>query len=116
VLLERTDHAAAAALADELADDGADAAEDAFSAAVVLAYCAGIVETDTRVAPAKRPEMARAYADRAMGLLKQAVGRGFCDAARLRNNAAFAPLRQRADFQELLRQLETRPGSKTAAP
>jgi len=106
--LDRNNHAAAAGIAKELSQLGANPAEDSFDAASVLAWCAQRVEKDDRVPQARRLELGRDYADQALVFLKEAVQRGFGDPARLRSNPGFASLRQRPDFQELLRQLESR--------
>jgi tetratricopeptide (TPR) repeat protein len=59
-------------------------------------------------ASSKNSEHKQEYADRAMGLLRQAVGAGYRDTARLRADPDLERLRGREDFQELIRQLETR--------
>jgi hypothetical protein len=48
----------------------------------------------------------RQCADDAVAALQEAVKRGFNNAALLRKEKAFDPLREREDFQELLRKLE----------
>jgi hypothetical protein len=49
------------------------------------------------------------YADRAMELLRQAVKAGWKDAAHMRRDTDLDPLRARADFQELIAELEKQP-------
>jgi tetratricopeptide (TPR) repeat protein len=98
------DHAAAAATAVALARlDGA-GAEDACDAACLLARCMPVAEKDAALPAARRQEMAQAYADQAVGLLREAVRRGYHDADRLREDEDLARLRPREDFQQVLRQ------------
>ena len=89
--------AAALAAAEELAGLGRNPAEDTYNAAAVLARC---------VSDARPPEQARVYADGAVELLRRAAAKGFTDAARMSKDPELAPLRDRADFNKLLRELE----------
>jgi hypothetical protein len=41
-----------------------------------------------------------------MKLLREAVAKGFKDAAHMKQDSDLAPLRQRPDFQKLLKELE----------
>jgi len=45
------------------------------------------------------------YGDEAMKLLRNAVAKGFKDAARMQKDSDLDPLRQRSDFQQLLQEL-----------
>jgi serine/threonine protein kinase len=63
-----------------------------FEAARDLALCAALENTEAR----------KKYEDLAMATLRQARKCGFADLARLRTDPAFAPLRTRPDFQELV--------------
>jgi hypothetical protein len=45
-------------------------------------------------------------ADRALVMLKNAVARGYKDAARMKNDPALEPLRAREEFKTLLAELE----------
>ena len=49
------------------------------------------------------------YAARAVALLKQAVAKGYKDAAQLKKDAALDALRDRADFKALMKELEAKP-------
>jgi hypothetical protein len=51
-----------------------------------------------------------------MKLLGEAVSKGFKDAAKLKSDAALAPLRQRADFQKLLTELEGKKPDNAGSP
>jgi tetratricopeptide (TPR) repeat protein len=100
------EHAAAARTAEQLASFGVDPANEAYSAACVLALCVPLAEKDAQLPEAERPRQARAYADRALELLRRAVANGYQDIAHLKKNTELDPLRSRNDFQELLAELE----------
>jgi hypothetical protein len=61
---------------------------------------------DEQLPRAKREAMARDYGDLAVDLLRQAVTKGLRDARLLRDDPVLAPLRDRADFFQLLREVE----------
>jgi hypothetical protein len=61
-----------------------------------------LAEKDTELPDAKRHELAQSYANRAVNKLREAVEKGFRDASTIENDAQFAPLRQRQDFQDIL--------------
>jgi hypothetical protein len=69
--------------------------------------CVPLATNDATMPDAKRLESAMKYADRAVALLKQSVASGQKDAARLTHDADLAPLRDREDFRELLKNLES---------
>src|SRR5262249_26307292 len=100
------DHARLATTAEELAHFGYDPANDTYKAAGDLCRCVMLARKDARLAEAKRKELAQSYADRALALLRQAVARGFKDAAHMRQNPTLKPLRAREDFKKLLAELE----------
>jgi tetratricopeptide (TPR) repeat protein len=54
----------------------------------------------------------REYADRAMALLKEAVAKGYKDIQSIKTNADLNPLRERADFKQLLSELEEKVQAK----
>jgi Protein kinase domain/Tetratricopeptide repeat len=64
---------------------------------------------DEKLPMAQRKTAVDAYAGRAAKLLRLAVQNGFLDAAALISDAALVPLRGRAEFSELLRELESKP-------
>ena len=68
-----------------------------YNAARVFALAAGKHRDAISVEP---------YAERAVHLLRQAVARGFKDAAHMNKDTDLDALRQRHDFQELLAGLE----------
>jgi tetratricopeptide (TPR) repeat protein len=53
-----------------------------------------------------KPELQEQCAARAVAILRQALARGFKDVQGIKTNPAFAPLGERADFQQLIRQAE----------
>src|SRR5262249_47626026 len=77
------DHAKLAATADQLAGVGYDAANETYEAACFLSRCVKLAEKDAQLVEAKRKELAHAYADRGMAALRQAVARGYKDAAHM---------------------------------
>jgi tetratricopeptide (TPR) repeat protein len=110
-LLELGDHAGAAEAAADLARVAFDPAGDAYKAAGFLSRCIALAAKDAKLPEARRPELAREYADRALAALRQAVAGGHRDAAQLRKDPALDPLRDRADFKKLLADLEKAPAA-----
>jgi serine/threonine protein kinase/tetratricopeptide (TPR) repeat protein len=100
------DHAQVATTADELARFAYQPARDTYDAACLLSACVPLAGKDARLADAKRRELARAYADRALALLRQAVESGFKDAGRLKKDPGLEPLRAREEFGKLVADLE----------
>jgi serine/threonine protein kinase/tetratricopeptide (TPR) repeat protein len=96
----------AAQVAEQLAALGWDPAADAYNAACALSQCVPVVEKDANLSEAKRRELATSYADRALGMLRQAISKGFKDAAHMKKDTDLNPLRSRADFRKLLAELE----------
>jgi hypothetical protein len=62
----------------------------------------------------QRKELMQTYAVRAVDLLREAVARGWKNAAHMKKDPDLAPLRKRDDFQKLLADLETK--QKPAPP
>jgi tetratricopeptide (TPR) repeat protein len=106
VLAGLGDHAAARETAEQIAGLSWDAVEDAHRAACALASCVPIVEGDMRLSEGRRQELARAYADRSMELLRQAVTHGFKNVDQLKKNTDLKSLQSREDFAKLLQELE----------
>jgi serine/threonine-protein kinase len=105
-LVQLGDPAAAAEAAAQLAQAAVDPAGDVYDAACLLARCVPLAEKDAGLPEAKRQELARSYADRALDALRRAVKSGYKDAARMKKDPALDPLRQRPDFQQLLQDLK----------
>jgi tetratricopeptide (TPR) repeat protein/tRNA A-37 threonylcarbamoyl transferase component Bud32 len=100
------EHAAAAAAAEEMVRIGYDPVNDPYQAACILAGCVPLAEKDAKLPESRRPKLSQDYAERAMTLLRQAVAKGYKDAAQMKKDKDLAPLRSRPDFQILLTELE----------
>jgi len=87
-------------------DLGWDAPADAYPAACWLSLCVPIVAQHDKLDATQRQEAAQFYADAAMGLLRQAVSKGYKDVPHMRKDADLRPLRQREDFRKLVAGLE----------
>src|SRR5262249_49522440 len=77
------DHARLAETGEELAGFGYEPPGDTFDAATMLSICVTLVNKQAGLDEAKRKELARGYADRAMTFVRQAIDRGFRNAERL---------------------------------
>src|SRR5262249_52165910 len=110
-LVRLRDHAAAARAAAEMPRPSPpDESADRFAAGI-LARCIPLAEQDATLAVEIRAELARVYGDQAMALLRQGVRRGPGPGLdRLKADPNLAPLRPRADFQKLVRELEEAAG------
>jgi tetratricopeptide (TPR) repeat protein len=75
---------------------------ESLRAASFLARCVPPAEADTHLADSRRADLAKAYADRAVELLRQAVKSGSANVVALRGDRSLEALRSRADFQALL--------------
>jgi serine/threonine-protein kinase len=81
---------------------------DIYDAACIVSRCVFLAEKDEALPEARRRELARSYADRAMELLSQAIANGYNDAAHIKDDKDLEALRGRADFQKLLQDLESK--------
>jgi tetratricopeptide (TPR) repeat protein/serine/threonine protein kinase len=99
------DHARLARAADELARLAYDPANDTSAAACFLGRCAIMAGKDTQVEAARRKELARGYADRALALLRLAFERGYRNTAHLQKSPDLEPLRGRPELEKLLADL-----------
>jgi tetratricopeptide (TPR) repeat protein len=77
-------------------------ARDWLRAGSVLARSAAMVEKDDAPAGDRRRQQARAYADRAIACLREAIRKGYRDRTSLETDENLAVLRPRGDFKELL--------------
>jgi serine/threonine-protein kinase len=105
-LLDLGEHAGAAAAAAELARVAFDPAGDAYKAAGFLSRCVPLAEKDAKLPEARRQELARSYGDRALEALRQAVAKGYKDAAQMKKDTDLDAVRGRDDFQKLLAEVE----------
>jgi hypothetical protein len=91
-------------------------AKDRYKAACVLAGCVPLAAKDGKLPEARRQELAKEYADRALAALRQAVPAGYRDAAQVRKETALDPLRGRDDFKKLMADLEKAPAAPKPPP
>jgi tetratricopeptide (TPR) repeat protein len=100
ILLRAHDEAATAI--NDLVAHAKTSGPDRVRAGSLLARCAPLAANDTRLSDSQRAQQARAYADRAIELLREAIKRGHRDLGALKTDPGFDALRSRADFRELL--------------
>ncbi len=102
------DHARAAEtvrLANELS---LDSPQDCQRAAAILCECVTRAESDGDLADERKQDLATAYAERAVAILRRAVEKGYRNLESLRTDESLMPLRQRLEFQELVAELEAK--------
>jgi serine/threonine protein kinase/tetratricopeptide (TPR) repeat protein len=102
------DHAEAARFAERCPQVIPEGWEEHCRAAVFLSRCAELAAGDTRLSVEDRRRLAQAYGDRAMPFLRQAVARGYDNVTEMKTARGWAPLRERDDFRQLVRDLEAR--------
>ncbi|HKB02639.1 MAG TPA: protein kinase [Gemmataceae bacterium] len=100
ILLNLKDHRAAAEATAALVRVDPDNAPLRFACAGYLAWCVRLADKDER--------LDGGYTERAMGELREAVRLGFRDVQRLKTSPELEALRGRADFQQLLAELDVR--------
>jgi hypothetical protein len=80
-----------------------------YDAACIFSLASATVKEDVK--------LQERYAARAMELLRQAVQKGFQDVAHMKKDTDLDPLREREDFQKLIRELEAKkPASPKSGP
>ncbi len=80
---------------------------DAYNAACGYARCVPLAD---------KPEVKERYAARAVALLQQAVAKGYKDVAHMKKDRDLDALRDREDFQALLKELEAKPPEAPKKP
>jgi tetratricopeptide (TPR) repeat protein len=112
ILMERAgslvhvgDHLQATRAADELATGKKATGLMVYDAACIFSLASGSVKDDDK--------LEERYATRAIELSQQAVQKGYQDVAHMKKDTDLDPLRQREDFQKLIRDLEAK---KPASP
>jgi serine/threonine-protein kinase len=102
-------HARAAREARALADQAPPAAHRVYDLACVYARCLGAVRADAQLPLEEREQMARRYADRAVGLLSQAraagLFQGWDSLEHLKKDPNLDPLREHEGYRKLLGEL-----------
>src|SRR5262249_30682011 len=106
IQVRRGQHARAAETAAELARLRTDNAEDAYDAACILVKCVKAAEQDQKTAEDMRKGLHDRYTDRALGLLREAMKRGYKDIEHMKKDDDLASLRANPDFQKLLAELQ----------
>jgi hypothetical protein len=101
-LLERED---AVRTAETRRDLGWNAPADSYDAACFLSRCIPIVAEHDKLEDKQRRAAVQFYGDAAMKLLRDAVSKGWKDAAHLKKDTDLDPLRQREDFKKLVAEL-----------
>jgi serine/threonine protein kinase/tetratricopeptide (TPR) repeat protein len=102
VLVELGDRDGLLALAERYRAGVGEPQDDLYNAASRVSKCVELVQKDGSVAESERADLARSYAEHAMGLLTQALKAGYGNAAWMRDDPDLQPLRGRQDFQKLL--------------
>jgi hypothetical protein len=100
------DRAGVVHASEEIRALGWDPPVDTYDAACSLARCIPIVQKLKQLDNAQRQAASQFYSDKAMAMLRDAVAKGWKDAARLKSDTDLDELRQREDFQQLLNELE----------
>jgi tetratricopeptide (TPR) repeat protein len=106
ILVRLKDHAAAAKAAAEVLKVAPAGWQEYHRAALFTCQAIPLATNDDKLTDAQRKDAVAAHAAQAVQLLHQAVRQGYTDAAALKREAAFAPLRERADFQKLVSKLD----------
>jgi tetratricopeptide (TPR) repeat protein len=113
-LAQLGEHARAVLDAEEGVRSANPAAEDLFDTAYIHAVSASQVLRDIRgerappLTQTRRKELAQEYTDRAVAMLTQSVQKGYKDVKRLETDKVLELLRDRDDFQKLLKRLEAK--------
>ena len=100
------DHASLAELGQSHANLVPDRAADLFDAAKLTALAVPLAARDAKLSADLQRETSEIYARQAMELLRRAHAKGMRDAKAVRDEPDLAPLRTRADFEELLKSME----------
>jgi tetratricopeptide (TPR) repeat protein/predicted Ser/Thr protein kinase len=108
VLVREGDHAGAVEAAAKKMAAFSETAENCFNAASLVARCMPLAEKDAGLPEEKRKALVQAYADQAMRYLRDGVAKGNGDLTFLRADPGFEPLRARADYKEVLAELEAK--------
>jgi hypothetical protein len=96
------EHEGAAGSVAELVALSPGSGPESFRAGSFLARCVPLATADARLSDARRADLAKTYADRAIELLRESVKSGAVNVEALRGDRSLDALRSRADFQALL--------------
>jgi hypothetical protein len=115
-LLQKGDHAGAVAEVKPILVSKYANRIDYYNAACVFSLASAAVRKDEKILAEEQAKLGREYADRAMELLRRAVAKGYgqpADLKHMKTDTDLDALRQREDFQKLLKDLEAK-ASKTS--
>jgi len=109
-LIHAGDHAGAAATARALAEDSKTAAEFVYEAAKLWVSAGNLARNDARLPPNERARLAERHTAEGIALLNRLQRAGYfkhpANIGDFRQNSDLQRLRSRADFQEVLREME----------
>lgn len=108
IRIGQTNRVEAVEAAEAYARNKPEGGEELYYAAELLARCMPLARNDAALSGERQQELARAYADRSIELLRAAIKQGFKDAGLLENAKAFDEFRARQDFQKLLAGLKAK--------
>jgi serine/threonine protein kinase len=111
-LLKKQNLPAAVETAAKIKDRAGYKAEQLYDAACAYALCAGAAKNPSPPTPLFQGAIGDKLAEDAMALLKQAVAKGYKDAAHMKVDKDLYALHPREDFKKLLAELEAGRGSK----
>jgi len=100
------DHAKAVSEAKQLLAEPSMSALDVYNIGCICAIASTVAKQDPRLSEAERSRLAGTYADMAMETLRRAVKEGWSDAGHIKKDKDLDSLRERADFQQLVADLE----------
>src|SRR5262249_50475451 len=108
VLIALGEHADVALAASEMTRLFPDSAGQCYKAACFLAQCMTLADKDDKLSAEKRKELAQSYGDRAIELLRDAIGKGFKDSEQMNKDRDLDSLRSRDDFKKLVSELKAK--------
>jgi hypothetical protein len=106
IFLDLLDHAATVKMAEDWIKAVVEPKDDAYNAACFVALSIPLAQEDNKLTEMDRKKLAQDYANRAMAFLRSAFANGYRDATHMAEDDDLIPLRQRADFQALLKEME----------
>ncbi len=111
VLAQQKKAAALVEKAEALRKGVIDGADVQFLAARLFATAIPLLQQDEKLSADERTAFARSVTGQAIDSLRAAVDKGFKDAAKLKAEALFTPLRGRDDFRQIQAEVERRAGN-----
>jgi WD40 repeat protein len=112
ILIALGNHASVPTCVAEFLEMGANPADTAYDCGCYLSRCVPLAENDGNLPETKRKELAQQYAQRAVALLRQAFDKGWNNAEWIKQDRDLDPLRERADFEQCITELNTKVAPK----